>query len=48
MAKLNGMDDLKVGIEHIECALSWLEEYEECQNEVQELHRIKENLKNLA
>jgi len=45
MARLNGYKDLDIAIEHIDCAISWLEEYEECKNEVERLREIKESLK---
>lgn len=45
MARLEGYKDLEIGIEHINCAISWLEEYEECKEEVLKLYDIKEKLK---
>ena len=45
MAQLNGYSDLKTGVEHIDCAISWLEEYDECSDEVQQLYDIKAKLK---
>ena len=45
MARLEGYKDLEIGIEHITCAISWLEEYDECKEEVMLLQKIKEKLK---
>lgn len=48
MASVNSEWQLKTSREHIDCAISWIEDYDECRDIVRELYKIKEKLKELG
>lgn len=48
MASINSEWQLKTAREHIDCAISWIEDYDECQDIIKELEQIKNKLKELG